>query len=350
MYYIPAGLFYIQGGLPDPASMVTNPEHPPFAKYIIGFFALYLHNANLASLTFSFLSAVIVFLLVRRFIGDALSASVAVMVMGFDEIQITMSIDPMLDVFMIFFGSLGLYIVLSARTRPMYLLSGVVLGFAVASKWYGALFLVPSIIWLAENRRFTECALLFTSATIAYVFSYMPFIVANGFAGFLSLQAWMIQFTISRHSGTYGTVEVVNRLIGPFFYLSKFNPLYRLANLILPGNYYMSLNEGVNPLVALLPYPSTYWEARRYFAGHKNPARHLLLLTMVSFLFVHIVFMDPFESWLFAPITIISAIFIADILHHLATGGLRDRLFVIAFLSLGMIWTLLMITIGNKLQ
>jgi 4-amino-4-deoxy-L-arabinose transferase-like glycosyltransferase len=345
---VPAGLAYVRGGLPTPADWpATNPEHPLVAKYIIGFFALYLHASNLASLSFGLFSAVILFLLVRKFIGDEVCASIAVFLLAFDEINITLSIDPMLDIFMLFFGLLGLYLVLSAKRKWMFALAGTAFGLAVASKWLAVVFIVPSIIWLVHDRKVADSSLLFASAMLVYVVSYMPLILIRGFSSFLSLQLWMLHYWMNREGGTAGILVVINRLVGPFFYVSKFNPLYSLASFGFSGNYYVSLNQGANPFISFLPFPMIYLQIRTYLAGDKNRARCLLFWTLTLFLLVHVVSSDPFESWLFEPIIALSVVFAADLLRRLATKSLRAGSSSILYLTLCAAWTLLMIAVSS---
>ena len=346
VYYVPAGLVYIRGGLPNPTDWPkTNPEHPLVAKYIIGFFAVYLHSSNLASLTFGLFSAIILFLLVRKFVGDEASASIAILLLAFDEINITLSIDPMLDIFMLFFGLLGIYLVLSAEKKLMFALAGAAFGLAVASKWLGVLFIVPSILWLIQGRKVVDSSLLLAPAVLVYVLSYMPLIVTRGFGSFLSLQVWMLHYWMNREGGTAGILVVINRLIGPFFFVSKFNPWYSFASFGFSANYYVSLNEGVNPFISFLPFPMIYSQTRTYLASHNNPAKRLLFWTLALFLFVHLISQDPLESWLFEPILALSIIFAADLLRSLVTRSRLSRSLSILYLMLCAAWTLLVITI-----
>jgi 4-amino-4-deoxy-L-arabinose transferase-like glycosyltransferase len=316
------------------------------AKYIIGFFALYLQSSNLASLTFGLLSAVVLFLIVRNFVGDIVCASIAVFLLAFDEINMTLSIDPMLDIFMLFFGLLGIYLVLSAgKKKWMFALAGAAFGLAIASKWLGVLFIVPSILWLIQDRKVVDSGLLMTPAVIVYVVSYTPLILTRGFSGFLSLQVWMLHYWMNREGGTAGILVAINRLIGPFFYVSRLNPWYSFASFRFSSGYYVSLNEGVNPFISSLPFPMIYSQVRTFLAGRNNPAKRLLFWTLTLFLLVHLISQDPLESWLFEPIIALSIIFAADLLRRAITKNWKFQSLTMLYLALCAAWTLGIIAI-----
>jgi hypothetical protein len=96
-YYISAGTAYVTGALPDS----TNPEHPPLAKYIIGFFNVYLGNATLGSVVFGLLGAAAAFLISRKLNLNREWATVTVWLLAFDSVSISTAIYPVLDGFMI---------------------------------------------------------------------------------------------------------------------------------------------------------------------------------------------------------------------------------------------------------
>jgi len=262
-YYVPAGIFYVHGGLPNVNVSQTNPEHPLLAKYIIGFFAVYLHNANLASLLFGLASAFIIFLLARKIASSDVWASVAVLLLAFDGINIILCIDPMLDTFMLFFGLLGLYLLLESHETLGFLASGFTFGLSIASKWPGAIFLVAGMVWLLLDRKFKGATAILGSALIAYIVSYSSFILAHGFGGFFSLQLWMLNYLPQNQVVMPNLVTPVNRIIGPVFFVSTLNPLY--TPFVKFGAYCLSVDIPVNPIIAsslssALPASATWIE------------------------------------------------------------------------------------------
>lgn len=157
MYYIPAGMAYIRGTLPD----TVNFEHPPLAKYVIGFFALCLNSPNFASLLFGALTTITALALARTLIPEKSWAWTIVWLLTFDQINISISIDPMFDVFALFFALLGMYILLKAKNRVSYAICGGVFGLALASKWVAAFLILPSLVFLLIKRKCIAAAYLF---------------------------------------------------------------------------------------------------------------------------------------------------------------------------------------------
>ena len=312
-YYVPAGIFYVHGGLPKVNVWQTNPEHPLLAKYIIGFFAVYLHNANLASLLFGFASAVVVFLLARKITSSIAWASVAVVLLASDGINIILSIDPMLDIIMLFFGLFGLYLLLESHETLGFLACGVMFGLSIASKWLGAVFLVAGIVWLLLDRKFKWTAVILTSALVAYLISYAPFILAQGFGAFVSLQLWMLNYLPQKQVVIPNLITPLNRIIGPLFFVSTLNPLY--TPFVKIGSYYLSVDIPVNPIIALLPYPVLYLQVRR---GLKDKRLQLIALAAGFFIALHALTLDPFEAWLFAPATALTCLLTVNLIvtHH----------------------------------
>jgi predicted membrane-bound dolichyl-phosphate-mannose-protein mannosyltransferase len=129
-YYISAGIAYMGGALPDS----VNPEHPPLAKYIIGFFSVYIGDPSFASLLFGFLTAVAAFLLSRKLTGSRWAAA-TVWLLAFDSVSISTSIYPVLDGFMLFFALLAVYLLLIATKGRHYYLAGISLGAAVGKDY-----------------------------------------------------------------------------------------------------------------------------------------------------------------------------------------------------------------------
>lgn len=200
---------------------------------------------------------------------------------------------------------------------------------------------------MVANRKFSECGVMLVSAVAIYIFSYTPFILVRGFSDFLSLQGWMLQYWIHRHGSTANALTLINRLIGPFFFISKYNPLYRLASINLSGNYYLSLNEGVNPLIALLPFPVVYWQLRRCSVSHISSEKKMILVTSLLLLVQHVVTMDPFESWLFEPLLTLVIILTTSYLYR-SLANPRIRLFALVYLAFTMSWTALMIGLSSR--
>lgn len=169
--YVPAGLAYITGA----STNSTNPEHPPLAKYIIGFFAAYAHNANIGSLLLSFLSIMVVMLLSGRLFLDEKRRLAVVCLLAFDGINVSISVDPMLEVFMLFLSLLGLYLLSAPEPRiRSYLLGGLCLGFSLASKWTALFIVLPALLFLILYKKYSGVLLALAASAFAYLLPLPP--------------------------------------------------------------------------------------------------------------------------------------------------------------------------------
>jgi predicted membrane-bound dolichyl-phosphate-mannose-protein mannosyltransferase len=204
---------------------------------------------------------------------------------------------------MLFFGLLGLYLLLKSHDKWGVLASGVVFGLSIASKWPGAVFLVAGVVWLVIDRKFKWATAILASALVAYVISYAPFILVRGFGGFVSLQLWMLNYLPQKQVASPNFIRPLNRIIGPLFFVSTLNPLY--TPFVEFGAYYLSVDLPVNPIIALLPYPVLYLHLRR---GLRDKASRLIVVTAGLFIALHILTFDPVEAWLFAPATALTCV------------------------------------------
>jgi len=212
---------------------------------------------------------------------------------------------------MLFFALLGLYLLLVAKRNCYHALAGISFGFALACKWNALFLILPTIIYLLWRRKYLVSAEILSSALIAYALTYIPLILVKGLGGFVSLQVWMLSCMWEGQRGVAASVGVLNRLLRPFVFISKYNPLFRLAEFHLFGDFYLSLNEGVNPMISFLAFPILYWQIRRNLAN-PNDVRQLLLFVFAGYLLWTMLFVNLFEAWLYAPITTMASLFAAD--------------------------------------
>jgi hypothetical protein len=331
--YVPAGVAYVSGALPDS----VNAEHPPLAKYIIGFFAVYLGSPELASLLFGFFCAVIVLYLTRALIGRVRWALASVCILAFDQVNVSISIYPMLEIFMLLFALLTTYFANRAKTKWGYAIAVVFSGFAIACKWTAVFIILPVILFIIIDRGGWRSLLYFGGTVIAYLVSYADLIAAKGFSSFLQLQAWMFQFMLNMHGiGAVSVITFVNRAL-PFLYLSNYNPLNPLA-ITPPGALYISMVQGMNAIIASLIFPSYLLEIKKYLSD-KSGVRLALILVASSLLLWQMLFFDPVESWFYAPIMAITGIFIADLLNDCRDNG-RCRMLSYLYLMTVALWPL----------
>ena len=319
--YVPAGLAYITGA----SINSTNPEHPPLAKYIIGFFAAYAHNANIGSLLFSFLSIVVVMLLSGRLFLDEARRLAVVCLLAFDGINVSISVDPMLEVFMLFFSLLGLYLLSAPEPRIRnYLLGGSCLGLSLASKWTALFILLPVLLFLILDKKYAGVLLALAASSFAYLLPFVPFIMMNGFSGFLNDQMFMLRFMFAMHASTrVDAIAFFNRA-AMFLNLSSGAPASSSLFPIVARapNLFLTLDYAVNPVIAILTLPMFVLQTRKYLDDRVR-FRGLLLLVAMSLLGWQLVLAEPFETWFWAPINVLTCIFAVDYFVDFQTHGIR---------------------------
>jgi len=340
MYYVPAGIAYLGGALPDS----INPEHPPLGKYIIGLFAVYFHSPNSSSVLSGFLSAVVAFLIAKKLTSDTHWSLAAVWLLAFDFIGISVCIHPMLDAFMLLFAFIGLYLLLIARNRFHYGLAGLMFGLAVASKWTALFFAIPALAFVLANRRYLDGFAMFMVALGGYMLSYIHLIVAKGFSAFVSLQIWMAQFMLNTHGA--GTS---NLLLSPlsvlifhsttFAAVSGYDPFVHPEAFRLFGIFYISFAEAINPLIVLALFPVLCAQARKCLLN-RDRARLLILFVLSSLVAGEIAFPPSIALWYYAPVNALISIFASDLLSDVQKKSAGKKRVTYLYLVLVATWFL----------
>ena len=342
-YYVSAGTAYVGGALPDS----VNPEHPPLAKYIIGFFSAYVGNASFASLLFGFLGAVAAFLLSRRLTSKSQWAAATVWLLAFDSVSISTSVYPVLDGFMLFFALLGAYLFLIAGKRYHYCLAGISLGAAVACKWEGLFLAVPAVAAVIAERKYLETSGAVLAASAAYLLSYIRLILTEGFGAFLRLQFWMLQYMLRNHGPSGSALGIIRRFLDPLIFnlttfgrVTGYDPLFHPEGFKFLGGSYISFADATNPLVMLILIPVFYWYMRnRRF--NKDRGSRLIFWTLVSLVAWELLFVNPLELWFFAPVTSVISIAASPALIMLVRRGVKTKIAINVYLGLVPLWLLL---------
>ncbi len=183
--YIKGGQALVGGALPDS----VNQEHPPLAKYLIGFFSVYLKNAYASAFVFGFLTVILAFLIASKLTRKPEWRVLTVWIVAVDQVNISLSIRPMLDIFMVFFGILGIYFFLNAtQSITKYFVAGLSFGLALACKWNAIFFFIPALILLAYEHELKKSVALLGPLAIGYLASYSLLLFKKGLTGFLSLR------------------------------------------------------------------------------------------------------------------------------------------------------------------
>jgi predicted membrane-bound dolichyl-phosphate-mannose-protein mannosyltransferase len=339
-YYISAGTAYVHGALPDSA----NPEHPPLAKYIIGLFNVYLGPPYYSSLLFGFLGVVVAFLISRKLTANGGWTAATVWLLSFDFVNISTSIYPVLDGFMVFFALLAIYFFMIAKKNCHYCLAGISLGAAVACKWTALFFAAPAVAVMFAERKYLQTSGAVLSATATYLLSYSRLIFAEGFGAFLRLQFWMMQFMISGHSPSSSALVVVHRFLDPLIFnlttyggLSGYNTLLHPEGFKLLGASYISFADVTNPLVMLLLIPVLYWYIRNRKFNESRENR-LIFWALVSLVAWEILFFSTLELWFFAPVISVTCVAVSPALRILVEKGRKTRIAIYVYLGLVPLW------------
>ncbi len=342
-YYVPAGIAYMHG---TPINQLFPFWYPPLAKYIIGFFAMYLNSPAASSVLFGGLVAVVGLLISREFVAEGKWAAAAVWIMSFDIVGIGVSVYPDLEIFMIFFALLAIYTGLTRKSKLSYLGTGVFLGLAMACKWTALLFVVPIIAWLLIQRKFSASGIAILGALASYIAVFLPLIISQGFGSFVQLQLYML----GSGTGLITNVRQIGGLSVPSFYTalslylttyvqaspSFFQPAHPEAVWVFGIPFY-SFAERLNAPLILAFFPTLYLTARKYLAARDG--KHLLALLVLLSLEIGGSYFTQ-EPWLYAPVSIMLAILVPQYLEALSKRGAWSKAFVWFFLCLQPVWIL----------
>jgi len=338
IYYVPAGVAYISGALPDS----INPEHPPLGKYILGLFAVYFRSPNLGSILFGFATAVAAFLIARKLTPNTHWAVAGVWLLAFDSISVSISISPMPDVFMLFFALLGLYLLLIAKNKFHYGSVGLIFGLAMASKWTALFLAIPALAFVFADRRYLNGFIMLMAALGGYTFSYIHLIVAKGFKAFVSLQMWMAQFMLTSHgAGTsnplLSSLSVLIFHSTTFVAVSGYDPSVHPEAFRFLGNSYISLAEAINPLIVLALFPVLCAYIRRFLL-YRHRARVLMLLVLLSLVAGEMAFPPSVALWYYAPVNAVISILASDLLSDFRGMSIRKKRVTYLYLALVATW------------
>jgi len=124
--------------------------HPPLGKWLIGIGIKLFGNNEfgwrvIAAIVGS-ASVLLIYLIVQRLFNSLFLSNIAAALFALDGLHLVMSRVALLDIFLMFFIMLTFYLIL----RDNLWLSGVVIGFAAATKW-SAVFVIPFLILLTVN-------------------------------------------------------------------------------------------------------------------------------------------------------------------------------------------------------
>jgi predicted membrane-bound dolichyl-phosphate-mannose-protein mannosyltransferase len=163
--YIGCGVAYVSNFTPP---MLCNFEHPPFAKYVIGFSSILGFSRDLFLMFYVF-SCIFLFLIVYNVSGDFLLGLFSSLFLFFDTLFFNVHRFLLLDPVAVFFSLISLYLVLKGFHR----VGGVFAGFSVASKFSSAPMVFVSMYIVYRGGGFRKVLWFFLFASLSYLTTYI---------------------------------------------------------------------------------------------------------------------------------------------------------------------------------
>jgi predicted membrane-bound dolichyl-phosphate-mannose-protein mannosyltransferase len=211
--YIASGYLYVAGS--EPRSY--NFQHPPFIKYLFGFSAKYLNLPLLPNIIFGFLLLLEVYLLGQLVFKNQFIVLFAVLLLLIDPVFREVTIYSLLDLGQMVF-ILG-FIITTLFKPKNFILSGVSLGLACASKFYSPVIIFLGIIYLyklfAKQLNLKQEILVLFTAFIVFYLTYTVSLYSGNFNIFLH-QAKIIKFMLD-HNQAVEWGGVLKMFFGGYF-------------------------------------------------------------------------------------------------------------------------------------
>lgn len=252
--YIASGYLYAIGESP----IKYNFQHPPLIKYLFGFSAKYFNLPLLPNLIFGFILLLEVYLLGKFVFKSDFIGFIASLALLIDPVFKEVTIYALLDLGQVVF-LLG-YVITSlkceGRTLTCLIMQGILLGFALASKFYSPIFIFLTMIYLYKiiNKQFNlkKEILVLIVALISFASTYLTSFI-NGDFNFFFHQAKIIKFMLD-HNQAVEWGGVIPMFFGGYFLwpISFFVTLFLLLKekfmslkflfFLIPISYLLILN------------------------------------------------------------------------------------------------------------
>lgn len=194
--YIASGFLYANGASPTE----YNFQHPPFIKYLFGLSAKYFNLPLLPNILFAGLLLLEVFLLGKLIFRSEVVGLLSSLLLFFDPVFKEVTIYALLDLGQMFF-LLG-FILTTFFWKKHWIGQGVLLGLAVASKFYSPVIIFLGIIYLYKilTKQFEvkKETLMLIVALVTFASTYTISFV-NGDFNFFFHQAKIIKFMLDHN-------------------------------------------------------------------------------------------------------------------------------------------------------
>lgn len=213
--YSYVGYKYVTGTNPS----LLNPEHPPLAKYLIGYSIMIFGNEHILGIGMAFVTLLLVGIISYQISGSLLYAGLAFFLTSIFSLftdQITHG--PQLELYQLFFFLLVVHMLLMWKKRKKLLfciIAGIFFGMLLSIKTLLPFLLLFSV-WLTISlgKRWKELFIIFFFGAISFCFTYFPFFEQGGtIKSFLGLQKYIITFYGNSHIPLFEFVGNYLRLI-----------------------------------------------------------------------------------------------------------------------------------------
>lgn len=176
-----------------PPGVAYEWTHPPLAKEIMTASMFLLHNQDawawrLPGALLGILSVYLVYLLGLKLLKSEAAALIAGFVFSIDGLNFVQSRTGMNDIYYLTFILLSLLFLLQKRR----LISALIFGLALSSKWAAAYFFLIIIFILFKDRQNKKFLLFVFIPLLIYLLFYLPFfLLGHNFIQFIQLQQQM---------------------------------------------------------------------------------------------------------------------------------------------------------------
>lgn len=176
-----------------PPGVAYEWTHPPLAKEIMAGSMLLFRTQDawayrLPGALLGVLSVYLVYLLGLKLFKNQTLSLISAFIFSFDGLNFVQSRTGMNDIYYVTFFLISLLCMLNKR----YLLSAIIFGLALSSKWAAVYSIFIFILLLLKDKQYRQIPLFLVIPPIIYLISYLPFFLSgHNFDQFFQLQQQM---------------------------------------------------------------------------------------------------------------------------------------------------------------
>lgn len=339
--YAYAGWLYVQGKSPD----IVNFEHPPLAKYLIGFSEIIFKNPAMLGFIFSLLTLIILYIISKKTLKTFPFTILPVLILSLDKLYIRFSSSSMLDIYLVFFALLSVLIfMISLENKKFIPLLYLSIGLAIACKWIAGFLLISLIIYYFLSRKSFELKLLplgIALTSLTYMLTYIMFFLnGNTLIEFFNLQLRMYNFQhyLRFERGTpppfWIFLNFLTGIEGPARH--QFVEILPNGTLIFKEvSYGLSIITAYNPLTWPLSFSAS---CLSIYYIHKNKDQKLLFLPLSFFTLLALISFGQVFIWYILPILPLGffmlSYFIKNVYMEASKKNLANFILILYFFSI----------------